>query len=82
MSALGTVTDRPLACNFLLYQASNNRMRIPFSFINGEDSPDIRRGCFVNKVSRYAECFVTGNKIPSQIVVDLSKMKVTSCAVC
>jgi Ribosomal protein TL5, C-terminal domain len=64
------VTDEILSVNWLIH-TPKNILRIPVKYINGSESVDIRRGCFLSRLSLYVECQCIGN-VPSALTFDLS----------
>jgi hypothetical protein len=62
-----------VAVNFLRY-TPGMRLRIPLEFINEDESPDMRRGCFLVRVNHFVEC-VCDDVVPAKIIVDLSEAK-------
>lgn len=64
------MNDAPLSCNFLKYWPGN-RVRIPIEYINEDECPDLKKGCFLVQVNRFLEC-TCGDVVPATIIVDLA----------
>ena len=67
------MSSSPQSINFLLYHPGN-LLRIPFVFENADLSTDLKRGCFIKKVSQFIECVCTG-PVPATITVNLANAK-------
>lgn len=62
-------------CNFLRYHPGRP-LKIPFNFINTEDSPALKRDGFVVPIQRKIECFIEdGADIPEAIDVECTGVK-------
>mmetsp|Transcript_13704 Transcript_13704/g.13768 ORF Transcript_13704/g.13768 Transcript_13704/m.13768 type:complete len:220 (+) Transcript_13704:51-710(+) len=70
---LHPLNDLPISANFLKYWPGN-MMRIPFTFINEEQSVDLKRGCFLVHVNSYVDC-ICDDTIPEHIPIDVTGIK-------
>ena len=62
-------------CNFLRYHPERP-LKIPFNFINTEDSPALKRDGFVVPINRFVECFIEdGADIPEAIDVECTGVR-------
>ena len=67
------VTDDPIHIDFLrIGRDTALTIEVPCDFVNGEQSPGLRRGGVLNIVRHEIEVHCAANAIPEAIVVDLS----------
>ena len=67
--------DTLYCCNFLRYHP-DRPLKIPFNFINTEESPALKREGFVVPINRFVECFVEdGADIPEAIDVECTGVR-------
>ena len=69
------MSDEPLSINFVRFKRGR-RVSIPLQFFNGEGSPGIKRGGFINYIHREVPCLVYSDSIPKSIPVDLTGLQV------
>ena len=66
------LTDQPLSINFRAYHPGNS-VRVPFSYVNEELSVALKRGSFLQRISKFMDVTCDpGVPIPSSIPVDLT----------
>lgn len=71
------VTDRPLHIDFLrVSQSTKMRVSIPFSFVDQDKSPGIRRGGTLNIVHHEIEVLCSPNAIPEKFEISLDGLNV------
>lgn len=71
--ALHPVTDRPLHADFLrLSKDAKVDVNVPVVFVNEEASPGLKRGAVLNIVRHELELICDPEKIPSEIVIDVT----------
>lgn len=71
--AFHPVTDRPLHADFLrLAKGASVHVNVPVSFANEELSPGLKRGGVLNVVRHELELVCASDKIPDDIVVDVT----------
>ena len=71
---LHPLADTPMSVNFLKYWPGQF-VRIPLSYINEDQSVDLKRGCFLLRTSWYLECIVDSADpahMPKSLDVDLA----------
>jgi len=67
------VTDRPIHADFLRITADSTvTVEIPVRFVNEPASPGLKRGGVLNVVRHEVEMRVPANRIPEELVVDLT----------
>lgn len=67
------LNDLPLSVNFLKYWPGNT-MRIPFLFVNKDQSEDLKRGSFLVHVNSFVDCTCDG-EVPAYIPVNAATLK-------
>ncbi len=71
--AFHPVNDRPLHVDFLrLTKDSTVHVEVPVKFINEEASPGLKRGGVLNIVRHELELVCDANKIPDDIIIDVT----------
>lgn len=71
---LHPLADTPMSINFLKYWPGQF-VRIPLSYVNEDQSVDLKRGCFLLRTSWYLECIVDSadpEHMPKSLDVDLA----------
>ena len=75
--ALHPVTDRPLHADFLrLSKDAKIQVAVPVVFVNEEASPGIKKGGVLNVVRHDLELVCESDKIPDEIVLDVTGLDV------
>jgi large subunit ribosomal protein L25 len=75
--ALHPVSDRPLHVDFLrLSKDSKIQVAVPVVFANEEDSPGLKKGGVLNVVRHELELVCESDKIPDEIVIDVTGREV------
>ncbi|MEL1250236.1 50S ribosomal protein L25/general stress protein Ctc [Aurantiacibacter gilvus] len=75
--ALHPVSDRPVHVDFLrLAKGSKIEVNVPVVFINEEASPGLKKGGVLNVVRHELELVCDGEKIPSEIEIDVTGLEV------
>ena len=75
--ALHPVSDRPVHVDFLrLAKGSKIEVNVPVVFVNEEDSPGLKKGGVLNVVRHELELVCDGEKIPSEIEIDVTGLEV------
>ncbi|MBB4856723.1 large subunit ribosomal protein L25 [Novosphingobium chloroacetimidivorans] len=75
--AFHPVNDRPLHVDFLRLAANATvHVKVPVVFTNEEASPGLKRGGVLNVVAHELDLIVDANKIPDEIVVDVTGLEV------
>lgn len=75
--ALHPVSDRPIHVDFLrLAKGSKIEVNVPVVFINEEASPGLKKGGVLNVVRHELELVCDGEKIPSEIKIDVTGLEV------
>ncbi len=75
--ALHPVTDRPIHVDFLrLAKGAKIDVNVPVVFANEEASPGLKKGGVLNVVRHELELVCDADKIPSEIVIDVSGKEV------
>ena len=75
--ALHPVNGRPLHVDFLrLAHDATIAVSVPVVFANEEDSPGLKRGGVLNVVRHELELVCDADKIPSEIVIDVTGVEV------
>ena len=75
--ALHPVTDRPLHADFLrLSKDAKITVAVPVVFINDEDSPGLKKGGVLNVVRHDLELVCESDKIPDEIVLDVTGLDI------
>ena len=75
--ALHPVTDRPLHVDFLrLSKDDKIQVAVPVHFINEEESPGLKKGGVLNVVRHDLELVCESDKIPDEIVLDVTGLDV------
>lgn len=71
--AFHPVTDRPLHVDFLRLSANSTvHVDVPVQFVNEEKSPGLKRGGVLNIVRHELELVCEADKIPDDIIVDVT----------
>jgi large subunit ribosomal protein L25 len=74
---LDPVTDRPVHVDFLrLEDGASVRIAIPVHFKGQGESPGLKKGGVLNVVRHVIEMITPADHIPSEIVVDVSKLDI------
>jgi large subunit ribosomal protein L25 len=71
---LNPISDEPMSVNFLKYWPGQF-VRIPLTYINADQSVDLKRGCFLLRTSWFLECIVDSADpahMPKSLEVDLT----------
>ena len=75
--AMHPVTDRPLHVDFLrLSKDSKIQVAVPVVFVNEEASPGLKKGGVLNVVRHDLELVCESDKIPDEIVLDVTGLDV------
>ena len=75
--ALDPVTDRPVHADFLrMVKGGKIEVDVPVVFINEEASPGLKKGGVLNVVRHELELICENDKIPSEIVIDVTGKEV------
>ena len=75
--ALHPVTDRPIHVDFLrLAKGAKIDVNVPVVFANEEASPGLKKGGVLNVVRHELELVCDADKIPSEIVIDVTGKEV------
>lgn len=75
--SLHPVTDRPLHVDFLrLAKDAKVEVAVPVLFVNEEASPGLKKGGVLNVVRHELELVCEADKIPNQIVIDVTGLEV------
>ena len=75
--ALHPVSDRPLHADFLrLAKDAKITVAVPVSFTNEDDSPGLKKGGVLNVVRHELELVCESDKIPDQIVLDVTGLDI------
>lgn len=75
--ALHPVTDRPLHADFLrLAKDAKIHVQVPVVFANEEASPGLKKGGVLNVVRHDLELVCESDKIPDEIVLDVTGLEV------
>lgn len=75
--ALHPVTDRPLHVDFLrLAKDAKIQVAVPVVFANEEASPGLKKGGVLNVVRHELELICESDKIPDDIVIDVTGLEV------
>ena len=75
--SLHPVSDRPVHVDFLrLSRDSKVEVAVPVVFVNEEASPGLKKGGVLNVVRHELELVCDGEKIPSQIEIDVTGLEV------
>ena len=75
--ALHPVTDRPLHADFLrLSKDAKIQVAVPVVFTNEEASPGLKKGGVLNVVRHDLELVCESDKIPDEIVIDVTGLEV------
>jgi len=75
--AFHPVSDRPLHADFLrLAKGAKVEVNVPVSFINEDASPGLRKGGVLNMVRHDLELICDADKIPAEIVIDVTGLEV------
>ncbi len=75
--ALDPVSDRPIHADFLrLTKGSKIEVNVPVVFVNEEESPGLKKGGVLNVVRHELELVCEGDKIPSEIEIDVTGLEV------
>jgi large subunit ribosomal protein L25 len=75
--AFHPVSDRPIHADFLrLAKGAKARVNVPVVFINEEESPGLKRGGVLNMVRHDLELVCDADRIPDEIVIDVSGLEV------
>ena len=75
--ALHPVSDRPLHVDFLrLAKDAKIQVAVPVVFVNEEDSPGLKKGGVLNVVRHDLELVCESDKIPDQIVLDVTGLDI------
>ncbi len=75
--ALHPVTDRPLHADFLrLAKDAKIHVQVPVVFANEEASPGLKKGGVLNVVRHELELVCESDKIPDEIVLDVTGLEV------
>ncbi len=75
--AFDPVSDRPIHADFLrLNKDSTVDVEVPVVFINEDDSPGLKRGGVLNIVRHELELICASDKIPDEIVIDVTGYEV------
>ena len=80
--AFHPVTDRPTHVDFLrMVKGGKIEVSVPVIFINEEDSPGLKKGGVLNVVRHELELVCENDKIPSEIVIDVTGKEVAGCTI-
>ena len=75
--AFHPVTDRPVHADFFRLSADAKiEVEVPVRFVNEEDSPGLTKGGVLNVVRHELELVCESDKIPEEIVIDVSGKEV------
>jgi large subunit ribosomal protein L25 len=75
--AFHPVSDRPLHVDFLrLSKDSKVEVHVPVVFANEEDSPGLKKGGVLNIVRHELDLICESDKIPDEIVIDVTGLEV------
>ena len=75
--AFHPVTDRPLHADFLrLSKDSKVEVLVPVVFTNEEESPGLKKGGVLNVVRHELDLMCESDKIPDEIVVDVTGLEI------
>ena len=75
--AVHPVTDRPLHADFLrLAKDAKIQVAVPVHFTNEDDSPGLKKGGVLNVVRHDLELVCESDKIPDQIVLDVTGLDI------
>lgn len=75
--ALHPVSDRPVHVDFLrLTKGAKIEVNVPVVFVNEEASPGLKKGGVLNVVRHELELVCEGDKIPSEIEIDVTGLEV------
>ena len=75
--ALHPVSDRPLHVDFLrLAKDAKIQVAVPVVFVNEDDSPGLKKGGVLNVVRHDLELVCESDKIPDQIVLDVTGLDI------
>ncbi len=75
--AFHPVTDRPLHADFLrLAKDAKVEVAVPVLFANEDDSPGLKKGGVLNVVRHELELICIADKIPTEIVIDVTGTEV------
>ena len=75
--AFHPVNDRPLHVDFLrLSKDSKVEVLVPVVFANEEDSPGLKKGAVLNVVRHELELICESDKIPDEIVIDVTGLEI------
>jgi large subunit ribosomal protein L25 len=75
--ALHPVTDRPLHVDFLrLSKDAKIQVAVPVVFVNEEESPGLKKGGVLNIVRHDLELVCESDKIPDEIVLDVTGLDI------
>jgi len=75
--SLDVVTDRPLHVDFFrLARGAKIDVAVPVVFTNEEASPGLKKGAVLNVVRHELELVCEADKIPSEIVIDVTGLEV------
>ncbi len=67
------VSDRPRHVDFIQVEGKKEiKVLIPLTFRNREKSPGLKKGGYLNIISRKIQLFVDPENIPNEIVIDLT----------
>ncbi len=67
------VSDRPRHVDFIQVEGKKEiKVLIPLTFRNREKSPGLKKGGYLNIISRKIQLFVDPENIPNEIVIDLA----------
>ncbi len=75
--ALHPVSDRPEHADFLrMVKGGKIEVEVPVVFVNEEESPGLKKGGVLNVVRHELELVCENDKIPSEIVIDVTGKEV------
>ncbi len=75
--ALDPVSDRPIHADFLrMVKGGKIEVDVPVVFVNEEQSPGLKKGGVLNVVRHELELICENDKIPSEIVIDVTGKEV------
>ena len=75
--AVHPVTDRPLHADFLrLAKDAKIQVAVPVTFTNEDDSPGLKKGGVLNVVRHDLELVCESDKIPDEIVLDVTGLDI------
>jgi large subunit ribosomal protein L25 len=73
------VSDRPRHIDFIQVEGKKEiKVLVPLTFKNREKSPGLKKGGYLNIISRKIQLFVDPNNIPSEILIDLEGLHLKS----